>query len=364
MNIYQPIVIIGAGRSGTTLLTRIFSRHPDIDFHGETSFLLPRLWLELWEDRFWLNWQHYTNTNPHSVCESFPDISDYIFNKEKQRIGSILAKVIIDVFKIDINAYEVWGYKEVWNGSSQFQFDWLPYDIVFPEAVWVHLVRNPFEFARSCADWNREIFCIQYLHDRLIDWVSIINHSRMRVKTERYFEICYEHLTSRPREILEPVLDSVKIKWNTYCEDALKSYILRSRDKYFKKNSANHSLSDIKNMVPTIDGLSELLNEFNYQIPEEIERQLASYVEIQDRPNLVELHLQSPELQQPHKAQYLLQQKYHERQKQHHRIQMQCQQLQRQYEDIIESETYMLAKKIQQSFLMKIWRFITMKTST
>src|SRR4051812_3561595 len=39
-----PIVIVGAGRSGTTRLVAVLGDHPDVYMMGETSFLLPRLW--------------------------------------------------------------------------------------------------------------------------------------------------------------------------------------------------------------------------------------------------------------------------------------------------------------------------------
>lgn len=40
----RPVFVVGAARSGTTVLTRMLSRHPDLALHGETHFLTK--WLE------------------------------------------------------------------------------------------------------------------------------------------------------------------------------------------------------------------------------------------------------------------------------------------------------------------------------
>ena len=40
----SPVIIVGAGRSGTTRLAATLGEHPDFYMIGEMSFLLPRLW--------------------------------------------------------------------------------------------------------------------------------------------------------------------------------------------------------------------------------------------------------------------------------------------------------------------------------
>jgi Sulfotransferase family len=45
----SPVIIVGAGRSGTTRLAATLGAHRDLYMIGETSFLLPRLWATFFE---------------------------------------------------------------------------------------------------------------------------------------------------------------------------------------------------------------------------------------------------------------------------------------------------------------------------
>jgi len=49
LDVQAPIILVGAGRSGSTLLDAIIESHPDVYSVGETSFLFHRLWEALVE---------------------------------------------------------------------------------------------------------------------------------------------------------------------------------------------------------------------------------------------------------------------------------------------------------------------------
>src|SRR6516225_6891077 len=47
-----PLIVCGAGRSGSTLLTKMLAAHAALSFHNENNFLSPWLWRVVGEERF------------------------------------------------------------------------------------------------------------------------------------------------------------------------------------------------------------------------------------------------------------------------------------------------------------------------
>lgn len=66
----RPLILIGCGRSGSTLFSRVLDAHPDVQFLVETDFLIARVWREVWDNRFWLNFEHHMRRDPKSSREA------------------------------------------------------------------------------------------------------------------------------------------------------------------------------------------------------------------------------------------------------------------------------------------------------
>ena len=223
-----PIVIIGAGRSGSTLLARILAAHPAADVRGETNFLALRLWSLLWTDRFWLDWQRFVDAAPGSSRDAKPALPDAEAAAHQRRIGAVIAQSLAALLEIRADA-RAWGFKEVWNGSASHDHPWSPYDAIFPRAVWTHIVRHPLDFARSCADWNRDEATPGYVAARLRDWAAIVRRSRDRQTAGRFVEVRYEDLVAGPRAALEPILVAAGLPWSERCLGPLDEHRLRSQ---------------------------------------------------------------------------------------------------------------------------------------
>jgi hypothetical protein len=260
MDVRGPLIVIGAGRSGTGLLSRILDHHPDVSFYGETGFLVARLWHELWEVRpLGLTGKRFAAGSLRSAKDTFPSFEDTARAAEEARLGALIGSIVRQAFNVPPDL-KLWGYKEIWNGSPSFQHPWRLYDLAFREAIWLQIVRNPFDFARSCADWNEEDLTERYLLERLNDWVAMVRYSRERRSTGRYSEIRYEDLLARPRETLTPVLEAADLAWHDECLRPL------GRRTFFSPRTSSLTLGD-HGPIDSVQGLVPLMAELGYEVP-------------------------------------------------------------------------------------------------
>lgn len=220
-----PVIIIGAGRSGSTLLSAIFNEHPHISFFGESYFLAPYVWQRVFEQyglvmSYLSEWRNPQNLN-----------RDKLEVKEQKRVGQLIAQFVSDVMKTDPDSPQ-WGYKEIWNGSPQFEtFDWQTYDTIFPGAKYIHLVRNPFKYAISTAGRVEEEFTREMFDEQLNNWVKMHEYNSRRTATGRYYLVRYEDIVDKPEETLRKIFKFVGISWNETCLGVMQqSYVPSLRD--------------------------------------------------------------------------------------------------------------------------------------
>jgi glycosyltransferase involved in cell wall biosynthesis len=269
--VQRPLILIGAGRSGSTLLTNILNNQKEISFHGETGFLAPRLWDEAWVDQFWYQWRDSALKKQNQQARSFfqvaanRDRASPNAAKNAKRAGRLLAELFFDL--IGAESSEHWGFKEPWLGHPNFDYAWDGYDALFPQAVWLHLVRNPFDFARSSAQWNRETFDEAYLKRRLFEWGLMTRKCRERKSTGRYYEVRFEDLIVEPERALSDLFDHLAIAWNPDNAEILKTKYIASSDQNLKLTET--LLADGVGIVANqVDGLRSELERCGYSPPE------------------------------------------------------------------------------------------------
>lgn len=288
----RPILLIGAGRSGSTLFSRILNAHPRIHYFGETNFLVARLWREAWEDRFWLNSSLYVKGEPRSSREDVPTLDSVTLKKEEERVAAAVRSCFGEIMQLRADV-DAWGYNEIWNGNDAVaRIAWDGYDAVFPRAIWVHLIRNPFDFLISLARWNLFPITEKFIVWELKHWVEMFAWNRERqARMPRYFEIRYETLVSEPRAVLAPILDAAGVAWDGRCLDALNHRVLSSkRDSVFRPLKPLDRRR-LERLVGKIDGLSAALSELGYAIPDEFPLEEESADATARVPKMVDLRV-------------------------------------------------------------------------
>jgi hypothetical protein len=254
----SPILVIGAGRSGSTLLVRLLDSHPDISFKGETSFLLPQVWDILWKNPFWYWFAAVQESRPHSSQECNLEIGDQKLAEEKQHAGRLCAQFMASLLKSD-PLRRFWGFKEIWNGSGSFQIPWETYDHVFPGATWVHIIRHPLDYLGSYVGWNGSDVSLSAFQRHLNEWMAIVRYSRARMATGRYLEVRYEDLKKSARTALSPLFERLQIDWADACADVMKEKRLDSRRDTFAEQQ----------LFPRLERTQELLDlasEYGYSL--------------------------------------------------------------------------------------------------
>ncbi len=216
----RPLIIIGAGRSGTTLLDAVLDAHPDIAMRGEFQFTVSRLWHQFWDipaasaerDRRIKAFMAEKN-QPLSSDDADEAIYRFVREEETQRTADIIKFALDQFYEITALKKPRWGFKEIWMGSDG-DHTWLPYDAVFPDAHYVHIVRDPYDYARSHADWLREPLTLDRLRQNLINWVQCFAKNRPRRETGRYHLISYEAMVASPESVLTPLLQAIGLDWH------------------------------------------------------------------------------------------------------------------------------------------------------
>ena len=259
-----PIIIIGSGRSGSTLVMRLLDRHPDIHCCGETNFLTARLWRETFEERFWLDWERKRALDPTSRILA-PDLAAEELAAVKEHVGKCVAQLVVNLLRVD--AEKRWGFKEIWNGSQSFDHDWNVYDTVYPNARWLHVIRHPFSCVRSVANWNKIPMSRNYLEWALLDWMAVQRRSMERISTGRFIRVRYEDLSSP--STLGSILDFAQVSSAFDVSAELTARTMTSEDSVFPVDECVSPLSDFEGEQFT--ELWQLMDELEYSIPDQVQ---------------------------------------------------------------------------------------------
>jgi LPS sulfotransferase NodH len=138
-----PLFIIGTPRSGTTLLTRLLNAHPNILLTHESAFFL-LLDLLIKESRAGIEGSFFY---PQDYKEIF---SSYIHDRAHDLLVGFYERIAEHEQREDLS---YWGDK---HPHHDVCMDFL--DELFPQARYIHILRDPRDSACSIAEMNKSSF--------------------------------------------------------------------------------------------------------------------------------------------------------------------------------------------------------------
>jgi hypothetical protein len=290
MNTNAPLIIVGCGRSGSTLLDRMLNCHPAIHMLGETNFLCADLWKllnsasdkSMWNAgarRAYAKREQFVQKDNASSEDSTETDSSKI---EAQRVAQLVREAMGGLFRLSDVEKRFWGMKEIWNGDV-VDHDWHIYDLVFPHALWLHVTRHPLSYARSAIGWNKEDSAVENAQRQLRTWARISQKSIELADRKDYFLIRYEDLIRDPRACLTGVLARLGLDWDDECLRPLQQHWVATKNlPILEYQSLAAELSS-----PELSKLMQLAGYDLDSLPDQPERSYSGTVEKDAKGRLV-----------------------------------------------------------------------------
>jgi len=207
------LFLVGVPRSGTTLLQAMLGRHPLICTMPETHFFTMAASIDLLsKDRLTIEEQMYfIDTLNSRVPQVYSKdlLSDvYGIMKEGMLTKEFLRRTFLKVMNSYFSQYSK-IFLEKTPGHIYYMFDIIN---IFPEAVFIHIVRNPIDviasiqqsFAKApCLSararlWNRALTIVK----RFRDWFP-----------SRIIEVRYEDLVTNPESTVRNICKWLRINY-------------------------------------------------------------------------------------------------------------------------------------------------------
>lgn len=198
----KPIFIIGIGRSGTTLLRLMLHNHPRIAIPYEAPYII----------KYYENLENYSDLNEEKNLRRLvgdileePNIKMWDHNIETERIVNNIEQRtfsgIIDAIYLD---YARGKGKNRWGDKSGINLDRI-YLIneIFPEAQFIHLIRDGRDVARSVIKQPWGPNDIIQAADWWGKYVMVGRRMGAILGKDRYIEVKYENLVLDPENELK-----------------------------------------------------------------------------------------------------------------------------------------------------------------
>lgn len=203
-NMRAPVSLVGCGRSGTTLMTNVFRRHPDFQALGETANVVFHTYRILQ--------RHLRFTSPELGRDG----------GEKAAIEAIYAMLL----RLYPSTRSLWFHKPIMipQVAQQFrEFDdfiewyWSAFEELFPDARVFSVLREPRAVVESyMSRWKQSPTVAMRNQARTL---RMLTHPRSKVLGILHFS----DLASRPEASLHALFDRIGVPFHDDCMGAFAS---------------------------------------------------------------------------------------------------------------------------------------------
>jgi hypothetical protein len=239
----EPIFLVGAERSGTTLLRLMLCHHSQSAWCNEFEYVVDQI----------------------SADGVFPNLSDYYNWLDTHRIfqgtGFTINKTLSYPQLVDHFLLQKRADKTIVGATVHHHFDRLL--SIWPEARFIHLIRDPRDVANSCigAGWAGNVWnsCERWQKAELL-WDNL----GAKLTPERYISITYEELICQYRETLTKLSEFIGVSYEEamldYPQNTTYSFPDKSLVYQWKKKLSNYEVQLVESRV------GELLSQRGYPL--------------------------------------------------------------------------------------------------
>lgn len=219
----QPFFLLGNPRSGTSLLRIILDSHPNIVVPPECGFIE---WLfEKYKD-----WDFKKMIGPF-IEDLYQTKKFETWNLPKDDLLEVLNKHQPSTYQLTCqHIYFAYGNKfsknlSNWGDKNNYYINHVhKLKIIFPDAVFIHLVRDGRDVAASYKKINQSDFKSRYkpslpntIKNIAIEWVSnleVINNFFQTLEENKYITLRYEDLLNSPKQQLTRITSFLDLSYH------------------------------------------------------------------------------------------------------------------------------------------------------
>lgn len=285
----RPVIIFGTGRSGTTIISDIIFQHEDLAWHSNYQELFPNIAAvnylrRLFDNKYWrrigmntqnnkslINYFCFRPIERYNFWEAITgpriDFSrDFLLNQtatpeEKSKMRNFFSKMV-SYQKRKRLAFKITGPARMEYLMS-----------VFPDAVFVNVVRDPVSTVRS---WL-EVSWADQITDQLwwtgayddkelgkakelsatpalfaaFQYKKIMETTEQEIKKMKpeIYTVSYEEFVGNPKATISKLLSSVGLKESKFIDDYMEKISVSNRNSREAKSEKTHIPDDIKKEI-------------------------------------------------------------------------------------------------------------------